>query len=487
MPDSPPVLRVADFSGGLNLRDSPTDMEPKYAPLMWNVTLDEKGGVTARSGYSKWNTSSYGGSPPSNLFYWSGSGALGHSFVQVGASVYQDLSTTPIKTFTTSDRAAFADFAGKVCMLHPVDGLFTWDGAVIAAIGAGPKGNTLAVFQNKLWANDTSGTNYPRVNFSAAGDPTLWPGTIDIREKDTAQVVCLIGTAGTDIVGKPSLIVLKNRSAYRIYDSATGAYTTIDWTAGAASALSAVQANTKVYVLSDQGVFQTDGVGPLQPVSDVLRPLWTPDKLAVSYFDKACAGSIGTKAYFSFPLAGSTVNNYALELDVTSGAFTANSNAASCYALHLAPTVGKLLFGSPTVNGQLYQLNTGGTDDGANITSKVMTKWIEPNSGMEALLNRVRVNGRGSFTLYPVYDYSTATNYSRTISLSGGSSTIHSQYQDIYDLGRGKAFAFYAEATTSTSGEVPFESAAIGATSRTVGPWAIYSIDINDYAPLGRA
>lgn len=43
------------FAGGLNLRDAPTELKPTESPSAWNVTLDERGGVVKRLGYTKWN------------------------------------------------------------------------------------------------------------------------------------------------------------------------------------------------------------------------------------------------------------------------------------------------------------------------------------------------------------------------------------------------------------------------------------------------
>jgi hypothetical protein len=48
-------LQITDFSGGLNVRDAATELSENESPDLLNVVLDERGGVTKRLGYSKWN------------------------------------------------------------------------------------------------------------------------------------------------------------------------------------------------------------------------------------------------------------------------------------------------------------------------------------------------------------------------------------------------------------------------------------------------
>jgi hypothetical protein len=448
MPSLPPIIRLSDFSGGVNIRDSQTSLGPNELSQGFNISLDERGGISSRLGHSKWNITPFAAGLIQYLFYWGPSayGALGHSYVQIGASLYQNTSTTPIHTFTTAARCAMADFAGKLCITHPVDGFFTWDTTTFTAVATGPKGNSMAVWQNKLWVNDATGANQSRVYFSEINDPTIWAGGgagfNDIRENDNEQVVNVFGTASADIVGRPTLLIFKKRSTYRIIDSTTGTFQTLDSRVGTGGPMSVVALQNKIYSLSQDGIYQTDGTTPPMAVSDQLRPLWNVNQINVANLDLAAAGAYGKHAYFSFPKVGATANNLMLDLDVTAGSFTFNSNAMSCYARHLAPTVDVLLAGSPTVNGQLYQLLTSGTDDGANIVSMAQTRFTELNSGMEAVLNRARINGRGSCTVSPIYNYDWTTSITRSIALASSSATVHGSFQDIYNLGRAYSFGF---------------------------------------------
>src|SRR5262249_14066079 len=152
--------------------------------------------------------------------------------------------------------------ASKVCAIHPVDGLFTSpDGVTWTAVADpdAPKGNALYPFQNKLFCAGNP-TNGARVTWSAAGDPTSFSATDfnDLREKDNEAVVALGGASGIDIQGRQGLLAFKRRSTYRIFDAATGEYSTVDTTVGAASAISVVSLSQQTYAISERGVYFTD-------------------------------------------------------------------------------------------------------------------------------------------------------------------------------------------------------------------------------------
>jgi hypothetical protein len=68
----------------------------------------------------------------------------------------------------------------------------------------------------------------------------------------------------------------------------------------------------------------------------------------------------------------------------------------SCYATSTGPA-------SPVRrladrNGQVYQLNSGGTDDGTAIAWRFQTRWIELSSGLPRVGVADPVQGRGSGT-----------------------------------------------------------------------------------------
>lgn len=496
---------LTSFAGGLNLRDDLLDLAPSESPNLWNVTMDEAGGVLKRNGYSRWNASA-----ASNVFtfaYYSKLLGLLFWYSQSDGKLYSDPGTgvlTLRKTFTTGSPIQIVDFVGKAYAIHPADGLFsssdgvTW-AAVTAASGSVPKGSLLLVWQNKLWVSgDTAAV--VRVYFCAPGDATKWAsadgaGFVDIRDKDDAPVVCLFGGSGVDFQSKPSLLVFKEDSFYRIVDSVTGAYVSLDGKVGAASANSVVTVYGKILFLSKRGVHETNGVSGAVSVTEKLAPLFSSSRINFGKQTQFCAGYRGDRVYFSLTRAGSTTNDLAIEYHPLLGWATVNSNAMGCYVTYATATE-KLLGASPTVAGRAYELLLTGGDDGAAIKSWFVTKPSQPAGGMRARLQALRVNGRGNFDVSVIPDFATAGQRS---SLMIGASTGAVWDVDKWDIGvwatsvtqgdadlhprvTGKAFQIRIDETsTKTTSEPAFLDAGAG---RTVGAWALYGL-LSRYTPLG--
>jgi hypothetical protein len=71
------------------------------------------------------------------------------------------------------------------------------------------------------------------------------------------------------------------------------------------------------------------------------------------------------------------------------------------------------------VSGQCYQLENGGNDDGAAISWRFQTRWIEPNAGFEASVWQIRIHGRGAGTITVRTDYASAGGDSQPFDLTG--------------------------------------------------------------------
>ncbi len=492
----PQILRIRDASGGLNLRDAQVSLAPNESPDTWNCTMDERGAVGKRLGYEKQNPSAYGGGLVKNEFYWESGQVL---ITQAGAKLYKDNSTTEFKTFTTAARCGFADFliagpANRLYFIHPIDGLFYYDGTTVTAVGDpdAPKGDCLLAWQNKLWA---AGAGSPRVAWSALADGTTWAAAdyIDLREKDGENVVCLAGSSGVDVAGRQGMLAFKNESAYRIIDSGTGEYVTLDTAVGAASALSAVGTNKRTYVISQAGIFSTDGLSPMREESERLRPLFTPGRLNFAQLALFAAGTVNGRCYFSVPQAAATANNLAFELHPKQGWIVPRSDAMSCYA-----TYGKndeyLVGGSPSVTGQVYRLLKTGGDDTAAIASRWQSRWFEPSDGLLASLLEMQILGRteGQADLTIRKDYDASGGEARTLDIhaSVGSwdtgllwddghlwgPTKIQEYQKVYSLGTCRAFSLIVEETSALVGtgtQYLMQGAA-----PEVGAWAVYGFDL---------
>lgn len=397
-----PIL-FENFSGGINTRDHPSALQENEFPDAKNVTVDERGHIVKRLGYVDRFNTTVGTGIVSNLFYWNTAGKL---VSQVGTGVQVDGGSN-IKTFTTADRAGFAEFNGILFMNHPVDGMFYWNGATITYLSSAPKGNAIATWKNRLWSNDS--TSNSRLWFSAIGDPTTaWPGTnwIDLKEKDSAPITALGGAAGMDITGRPGLMVFKQDSSYRVYDSTTGAYTTIDPTIGCGSNIGLISAGGRTYCASTKGIFSTDGVAPMREDSQLITNFFEKTIINQTRPDLYAVGAYQDRLFFSFPYAGQTANSVVIELHPEQHWVMRHTNAASCYA-SFGQNVTDMVFGS-TTNNRIFNSHKGGSDNGSAIASYMQTNWSEPNDGAKFRIRRLRVTGLGTFQISTLRDYATA-------------------------------------------------------------------------------
>lgn len=496
-------VRIPDFSGGLNVRDSLIQLAANETPDCWNVVLDERGGGAARLGYVKWNASA----AASLITYGAESKVAGKLlwYTQADGKLYSDPGTgvlTLRRTWTAGSPIQIADFAGKVYAIHPVDGLYsstdgvTWT-IVTAASGSIPASDQLQVFQNKLWvALSTSNL----LSFSAPGDPTKWAtadgaGSNYIREGNDFPIVCLYGATGSDFQTKPSLLIGKRSggsgSLHRVTDAATGNYITLDQQVGPAGPNAVESYAGIVYFVSTAGIFGTDGLTAPKPVGGKLEPLFRPGSLDFTKAAGFCAGREKDRLVFSVARAGATANDLALQYQ--NGGFTARSDAAACYVTYTSAGE-KLIAASPTVVGQLYQMNTGGSDDGAAIHSWLTTRVFEPDGGSLGRLQHVRPLAHGEFTIKAMKngerdgpDKPLAILAQGDVWGSGAWGTfvwgedIIGGYADFWPRMVGRSFQVRVEATsTSTTSRPPLLTSG---TATAAGAWSLYALEL-EITPL---
>src|SRR4051794_32871007 len=127
------------FDGGLNLRDAPSELAENETPGCFNVTLDERGGVSARLGLSKLNAASLLPQPPGYLYYSSVADAL-LAYISSDAGngkLYKSTDggvtwSSVYTSFTAGATGAIVDFKNRVVVVNTVDGVYSFP----AALGA---------------------------------------------------------------------------------------------------------------------------------------------------------------------------------------------------------------------------------------------------------------------------------------------------------------------------------------------------------------
>lgn len=338
MPPRISTLILEDFSGGLNLRDAPSQVGNNESPDCMNVSLDERGGVVKRLGLERLGSGTSISAAPSNLFY---SAAQNVFIVQDGAAVKKTtdfINFTTIKTYTTSERACFADFVGNLIAVHPTDRVSYWDGATWTDVGAtSPKGSAIVVWQNRaLVVGDPA--NKARLYACKAGTIGTWTTgagdgwTNDIREKDDETLTALAVGQGMDVQGRPSLLVFKERSTYRVHDSSTGAYTTLHREAGAGGPLAVASTQGIVAFMGPSGVYVTDGVEQPREASGKIAPIFRPTQINMAQASLWAAGVKNDRIVFSFTWgSGQSTNNRTLEYDPQQGWFVIHDFGCAAY------------------------------------------------------------------------------------------------------------------------------------------------------------
>ena len=496
------TAQFRDFSGGLNLRDAPIMLAPNETPDCLNVQFDERGGVVARKGLTKDNATDTIGSGSDNIVNGFYSAVLGYEVFQVGAELwartaadtYSEVTrAASANAFTTSARCSFADFAGNLVMVHPVDGILVYSGSSnITVASATPVGTCCAVWQNKLWV--ASGN---QVSWSNAGTAATWTGTDTLRLRDLndAGVTALVPMGG-------ALVAFKRRSMHRIYDSTLGANTIVSADLGVVGPLAVTVLGELIYGFSEKGVIVTDGLSEPRIVSDKIEPMFHPSQVAMGQLDRICAGQFEDRALFSFPGFGETYNDRTIEVDTSTGAWGVHDFGASCFVVSLASARLVLVAAPGSGSGvrHVYKVFDGTTDDGTAIASRWRSAPLDLGGMGLVRVRRALLAGRGDPDLYVYRDFAsggeqfaidfvqdgvaTWGSFKWGDGTKWGSGSAHEVYDDAYSLGTCRAIQLELRASGSTVLSVPQLLSGLGQ-AETIGAWAFYGATL-DYVPLGR-
>src|SRR6266542_3892047 len=297
------LLDLSDFSGGLNVRDGYAEVAPnELRDGTLNVTLDERAALTTRKGCPAAADFPTLPGTPNTIFY---SQALNLMLIQVSNTLYKCapgggawVAFRTVGGGTTS----FADFLGKVVYTESGGVTRSYDGATDALVSV-LSGNAIAIWQNKPWV--ASVATPTRLYFpDTPGSLANFNSFVDLREEDDKPIIALFGG--------PTLIAFKETSHYRINDSATGSFTTVDWNSGAighkaviggvAPQASGLIQEGGIFFWGLDGLYAGDGLRPAILVGDKLRPRFL-DYAKINSTTKPfiCAGVANGRIYFGFP------------------------------------------------------------------------------------------------------------------------------------------------------------------------------------------
>jgi hypothetical protein len=298
-----------------------------------------------------------------------------------------------------------------------------------------------------------------------------------------------------DVTGKPTLLVYKAESTYRINDSTSGSYTTLHSRgAGAAGHRCVASVLGRICSINRSGIWVTDGIAIPQRVSDKLTPFFSADGLNLGLLANWSAAAFTDRIVFSVTRAGKSTNDLLFEYHPAIGWTVPHKFTIGPMALYTKQA--NKLMGAASNSGKVFQMFTGGTDDGAAIPASYQTPWLVLNRGDEARLRQLRIYGRGTAGLSVRQDFGTLGD-SYTLNFSQGFG--YTWDVDRWDEGAWGDPAFEGNAdqpldqvckhvslvfsnSTSTS---TFRPALLGdGNTPEVGAWGVYEAKL-DYIQLG--
>jgi hypothetical protein len=490
-----PRQRLLSFDGGWNPLAAPSELGQNETPACSNVTLDERGGVVKRLGLAKAGDNGAIVTTPLLLYF---SRVLNRLLMQCGTGLYVSTDggvnwSAAIANFSTAARVGICDFQGVAVIIHPVDGVFTYNGSAVSArVANSPVGNTIAVWENALFSAGEPGnpTRVSRSDIGAVTWPTI-PTANQLRIKDDTPLTCLMP-------GPSALLAFKEESVYRVSDPTTIAYTMIGPTHGASGPLCVALNGGQAAAICRRGITLLDGISAPRKVSEKLAPLFTGDQLNLGNSANWTASVKDDRYVFSLSLTGSTLNNATLEYSPYVGWIVPHNFGVQDFSNYVSGTR-KLLGTKIAANSHAaaFEVFKGGTDDGAPIAASFQTAWVMPAGDTLCRLRRALVRGRGNF------DFETRRDYTRAgkvrhfesapqASIWGTSYWHQAQwgadelevYRPFFSLGVARAFSYVFAQTSSASAFL--QPSMGGGAPREVGDFACYGVDM-DFVPLGGA
>lgn len=329
---SPVAGVMDDFSGGLNYRDYPNN-DPIDLNQAINVHINGK--VISATRDSTDFFVAVAGRTVKDAWW---TDVLGCSIARCDDGNFYNIDTGAAIAGAPNVGATscwLLDFNGLLVLGSRTAGIYTCtSGGVWTLATNAIKPAMLAAWQNKVWA--IGDPAFPdRFWASNPGNPGVWTTGTDfneIPEGGTRGLTCIVATQEQDFQGRPSLIVYKRRSAFRINsaNATTGfTYTVLGIGTGCIGRRAACADLGVVVAVDDTGIWKTDGVTAPIKISGKMDPLFGPPMLpAITASATDCDSLVSCtsrygKFYFSYlhPTASLGCVNL-LIWDKLTGAFT---------------------------------------------------------------------------------------------------------------------------------------------------------------------
>lgn len=409
------LVRMDDFTGGLNLRADPFQLSENESPDLLNVDIDPRGGFSIRPGMTRLNTTAIDGLgadalTPQKLFNWSG--ASPQLLLAANSKVYYSTAgaTWTDTTIATSfaDGASFAPWTtSSTSVVYVACGIGTvvskWSGSADTALTASatgqwqeslaspigthmPKSNLNAAHVDRMWVAYTSedGTTYKnRIRFSHPLFPESW------RSDDYIDI-----PAGGDgitalVPWGDALLIFKRKAIFALYgyDTDTFQLTQLTGDVGVPNSKCVAATEHGLYFFDwPKGLFRWDG-SKADDLFARLRPLIELGDVNATSVDKVWVSQCHNRIWVSLPQGADTSPTYSYVFDYTINAWTryqlADSKGMACLTDFVASSGARSYVGiHPT---QPYCLNVAVLDyyedditgTPAAYDSWYTTRWVD--------------------------------------------------------------------------------------------------------------
>lgn len=359
-------LAIQDFSGGINLKDSPYSMRPNEAADCANFIFSRTGEAQVRRGYTLLKDTETG-APVQGMFRFYGS-TIPYLLVVSNGKLFINFEEKATG-FDTSAPFSFESWDWKgVCFLaNGEDNLQVFDGSVVSEVANSPPSpQHVAVYANRLWvanvANDPTllrwsalgdYETWPATNFAAAAGPItgIVPGFGQLYIFTPNRVEMLVGTGGAS--------------------TTEGIQTLLDGVGCVAPRTIANHAGV-TFFLGHDGVWQLVG-GHVRLISRNIEPVVT--NLAPSQRESA-VGVIYDGRYWLSLEEGSERVIYVY--DIQHGWWTKFTNIdATAFAVYDGAQDTKMLLSGDS-QGKVWRQDSGDTDNGEWVSASWKSKIFLP-------------------------------------------------------------------------------------------------------------
>jgi len=421
------TISIRDFSGGLNQRVNATMIRDNQSPDLLNCYVDQ-GAIVKRSGCRRWNQAALDIKPVNSMHRYYREDGTKKLIALCGDTMYyvpdNGSAATALTGASFTKPVEFSTYINNLYITNQDDGYFKYDNSTIAAPPANPDPAPYCKWLiphggNRMWAANTASAR-STLYYSGDSDPTAWDleSSADISSDD-----------GDEITGMASfmedLLIFKNNSiwvAQGTYDpdnelSIVKRVTDVGCVAGR----SIVTLNNRVYFLGKEGIYEFDGVAA-RLISEAVENIL--DNISPSQREWACAGGADGKYYLSYAPLGSNKNTEMLVYDTMGRCWTKYSGkyaeAADIVMLSGADDQNEILVGTSDDTGLVYELNSGGSDDGdsGTATSATGTTLVDSSKTWSADMwigNKIQITaGTGSG-----YEYTITDNDATSVTVSG--------------------------------------------------------------------